>query len=207
MSPDHQAGATFRPAQLADGRPARDDERRRAAGYAAGWAAGSRAAAEIAVEQERLRAEANARAEAGRDAAVAEALAALEHVTAAVAARLAPARAEVAVAVHRGAVELAEAVLARELRPGPESARDLLGRALALPADAGLHTIRVSPADLEHVTAVLDAREASLPPGVEVVADPALMPGDVVGEHALLTLDGQIRGAVQRARHVLEEDA
>lgn len=206
MSPEPSA-VTFRPAPIgAVGAPARrDDDERRAAGYAAGWAAGARAAAEAAEVAERLRAVAAAAAEARRDAALAQAVVSLRQAAEAVAVRQTVEDAALADAVHAAALELAEAVLGHELRPGPDSARALLGRALALPADAGLHTVRVSPDDLVHLRAVLAAGDVDLPEGVRLLPDPALQPGDVVAEHAVVVLDGRIRAALARARAVLED--
>lgn len=207
MSLDHAGAATFRPARFGSELLADEQERRHAAGYAAGWAAGARAAAERAATQDRLRAEEYARNEEGRDGAIADALATLDQVATAVSVRDAPARAEITAAVYRAAIELAEAVLEHELQPGPGSARSILERASALPADAGLHTIRVSPRDLEHVRAVLDQHELGLPPGVALVPDPGLKVGDVVSEHAFVVLDGQIRAALDRARIALDEQS
>lgn len=206
MSPEPGAVA-FRPAPIGTvGAPGRrDDDERRAAGYAAGWAAGARAAAEAAEAAERRRVAEGAAAEARRDAALAQAVTTLRQAAETVAARRAVDDAALATAVHTAALQLAEAVLGHELRPGPDSARALLGRALALPADAGLHTVRVSPHDVAHVRAVLDARDVPLPDAVRVVADPALQPGDVVAEHAVVVLDARIRAALDRARAVLED--
>lgn len=206
MSPERTAAA-FRPTSLGPAGHRRDDDRLQAAGYAAGWAAGARAAAENAVAAERRRADEASRAEARRDADVRTALGALAQTAAVVAGQQAPEVAEVLAAVQRAAVQLAEAVLARELRPGADSAHAILERALALPADAGLHTVRVSPVDLGNVTTVLDGRGVCLPAGVRLIADPALAAGDVVSEAAGVVLDGRIRTALDRARAALEDEA
>jgi len=205
MSPEPGAVA-FRPAPIgAVGAPRRDDDERRAAGYAAGWAAGARAAAEAAEAAERRRAAEAADAERRRDVALAQAVGTLRQAAEAVTARQAVDDAALAGAVHAAALELAEAVLGHELRPGPDSARALLGRALALPADAGLHTVRVCPDDAAHVRAVLDARDVTLPDGVRLIADPTLQPGDVVAEHAVVVLDARVGAALSRARAALED--
>jgi len=203
MSPEPVTLA-FRPAAIG-GTLRRDDGERRAAGYAAGWAAGARAAAEEAAATERRRAEEIAQVEVRRDAAVERAVATLAEAAAALGRRQAVDDLVMATAIQTAALDLAEAVLAHELRPGPDSAAVLLERALALPADEGLHTIRVSPADIAAVQAVLDAGSATLPDGVRLVSDAALQPGDVIAEHATVVLDGRVRAALDRARAALED--
>lgn len=206
MSPERTAAA-FRPTSMGLADHRRDDDHLQAAGYAAGWAAGARAAAEHSVATERRRAEEASRTEARRDADVRAAVTTLANTVAAIADEQAPQTAEVLAAVQRAAVQLAEAVLARELRPGADSARAILERALALPVDAEIHTVRVSPADVAHVTALLDSRQVALPATVRLLADPALAAGDVVSEAAGLVLDGRISAALTRALAALEDEA
>lgn len=201
--------ATFRPAALpvtaapADQGPS---DRARAAGYAAGWAAGARAAAEAAAQQQQRFAAEHARAEATRDAAVADALDVLERTVAAVAARAVPVVDGLRRTVHEAALELTSALLGQELTPGPRSARALLGRALALPVEVGVHTVRMNPADLEQVRALLaTSAGVALPDGVDLVADPTLAPGDAVSEYPAGYLDAQVSTALDRARRALLE--
>lgn len=203
MSPDATV-TSFRPAALVATTSGDVDARARAAGYAAGWAAGARAAADAAVEHEARRAQQHAQAEARRDAAVADAVDALERTVLAAAARTAPVVDQVRRGIYEAALELAAAVLQRELTPGPDSARGLLERVLAVPADLGVHTVRLHPADLAELRALVPA--PVLPAGVELVADPTLAPGDTVSVHPSGYLDGQVRSALDRARRVLLED-
>ncbi|MCL3860858.1 FliH/SctL family protein [Actinotalea sp. K2] len=207
MSPE-QAVTAFRPSALAGSgqRPAGVDERARAAGYAAGWAAGTRAAADAAVAHQQRLADDHLRREAVRDAAIDDALAVLGRAAQAVAAREAPVVTDARATLHAAALDLAAAVLQHELTPGPASAVSILDRALALPAELGVHTVRVSPADLAHVRTLLEATSRRLPAGLQVVADQGLRPGDVVSEHATGQLDGQIASALDRARRALLED-
>ncbi len=200
MSPEPTA-VTFRPAALTS--VSRPDEEARAAGYAAGWAAGARAAAENAAAAERRRAQEATDAEARRDGHVAQTLATLAQVADVLTARRATEETAIAVRVHEAALELAAAVLGHELRPGPDGARSILQRALALPAEVGLHTVRVSPVDVAHVQDLLAAGEATLPDGVRLVADASLAPGDVVAEAAEMVLDACINAALARARAAL----
>lgn len=202
--------AGFTPATLpgstANGRAADADARARAAGYAAGWVAGARAAAEAAEQQQHAIAEQNDRAQAQRDRALTDALTVLERTVTAAAARTVPVLADARRAVHEAALDLAAAVLRRELTPGPDSARALLDRALAVPADIGLHTVRLNPADLDQVRRLLDDGAATLPAGIELVADPRLAPGDAISEHPTGYLDAQVGAALDRARRALLED-
>lgn len=201
MSPEPVA-VTFRPAAIA-AVARRDDEEARAAGFAAGWAAGARAAAERATESERRRAREVAEAQARRDAQVSHAVTTLSQVAATFTARRAPEETAVALRVHEAALELAAAVLGHELRPGPDGARSILQRALALPAETGLHTVRVSPIDVAHVEDLLAEGSLALPDGVRLVADASLAPGDVVAEATEVVLDGCIGAALARARAAL----
>lgn len=195
---------TFRPTAL---RPAvgtvAGAEQARAAGYAAGYAAGARAAAEAGEQQQRRLAEEHVRSQATRDAVVGQALGLLERAVAAADRRSAPAVAAARHELHRCAVELAEAVLGREL--AADGVPAVLDRVLALPTDLGPCTVRLHPADLARVRAVLEAGTHALPAGVALAADAGLAPGDVVAEHATGHLDATIRGALDRARAVLAE--
>ncbi len=104
----------------------------------------------------------------------------------------------------QAAVELAEAVLGRELADGSASARAALDRALSAGADLGVHTVRLSPAD--HAALLGEGVEA--PAGVAMVADPRLRPGDAISEHPAGYLDAQVSTALDRARRaLLGEDA
>lgn len=202
MSPE-TLPARFVPAALTSAGAGTDTDRARAAGYAAGWAAGSRAAAETAAAARRAFAEEHVAAQAHRDAAVADALVVLERAVTASCSRTAPVVAEARRTLYDAALDLAAAVLGRELTPGPASARALLDRVLAESADLGIHTVRVSAADLPHLRAVLAGGPSRLPDGVELVADPLLAPGDAVCEHPAGYLDARIGAALARARAVL----
>ena len=208
MSPDAVISA-FRPAALptTPSAPASaTDARARAAGYAAGWAAGARAAAEAGEQQRRRLAEEHLRAQAQRDAAVVDALTVLERAVGAAAARTAPVVLEVRRSVYQAALDLAASVLQRELTPGPDADAALLERALQLPVDVGVQTVRLNPRDLAEVQALLASGDAQLPAGVTLVADPLLGVGDAISEHAAGLLDAQISTALERARAALLED-
>ncbi|MFK0007032.1 hypothetical protein ACIQTZ_08260 [Paenarthrobacter sp. NPDC090520] len=167
-------------------------------GHAAGYAAGMQAAA---AEQRRLReqllAEHAERLDAGRSA-VARAVAVLE-----AAASAAQRRQEVAVAgiehvLAAGALELAEAILGYELAHGERTARAALDRALGQ-GDGTVTAVRLHPGDV----AALEAAGVVPPAGVELKADPALNPGDAVGDYPHGWIDARLGSAVDRARQAL----
>ncbi|MHA3946305.1 FliH/SctL family protein [Cellulomonas bogoriensis] len=208
MSPE--TITTFRPAALVTPRNAATDdaaERSRAAGYAAGWAAGARAAAADAAEQARVLAERDAHAQARRDARLERVLAVLERAAVASSTRTVPTLQEARRTLHEGALALAAAVLQRELRPGPDSARAVLDRALQAAPEVGVHTVRMNADDLAEVRALLAEGQVQVPAGIELVADSRLEPGDVVSEYPGGYLDGQVGTALERARAALLEDA
>ena len=176
-----------------------------AAGYAAGYAAGARAAANAAaVQTERDKAD-HERREAERDQHIAQAVQALNAAIQQWRALAAPVLADSEDLLHQGAIEIAQAILTRELKPGPETAMNVLQRALDVPASVIPTAIRVSEADLEHIHQALADGAAALPDGVNLTADPHLGPGDAVTEHAYGVLDARISAGITRARAALEE--
>src|SRR5690606_26709618 len=126
------------------------------------------------------RAEDARRTQAQRDADVAAGLDLLAQAAARLAARAAADEAHLRAVLQSAAFELAEAVLRRELRAGPGSARDLVERALALPGAPTGAALHVSAEDAELVTALAADAGAVLPEGVSLVVDPRLSPGDVL---------------------------
>ena len=190
--------APFRPSPVGavlEGGPGHGVEQARAAGWAAGWAAGTRAAADAARTQRATHEAEHRAAEAAREAQVTAALAVLRRAADAAAARVVPVLDAAAASLDEGAVLLAEAVLGAELADDEDRARAALARALSLPSDVGVHTVRLHPADL----AVLAAVQVDLPTGVELVADARLHPGDAVSELPDGFVDARIRTALDRA--------
>lgn len=175
-------------------------ERARSAGYAAGFAAGACEAARAAQVEAEHTAARRAAEDTQRAAEHAAALDTLERAARAAAARTAPVLELAEARLHAAALDLAAAVLGTELTDGERSARAALARVLDHPLLPGVHTVRLHPRDL----AALQA-SAGVPrvPGVELVADPSLAPGDAVAEHADGYLDGRIDAALDRARAVL----
>jgi len=194
--------APFRPSPVGsvlDGGTGHAVEQARAAGWAAGWAAGTRAAADAARAQRAAAAAEHAAAEANRDARLSAAVAVLARAAEAAVARVVPVLDAAAATLDEGAVLLAEAVLGAELADGEDRARATLRRALSVPLDAGVQTVRLHPSDV----AALAAVSVDLPAGVQLVADPTLRPGDAVSELADGFLDARISTAVERAARAL----
>jgi flagellar assembly protein FliH len=173
----------------------------RASGHAAGYAAGLQAAAEdmavATARHEAALAEAIAEGRARIDAAVAVLAAAAEALTR----RTVPVVAEAQDALAATAVELAEAIIGRELSSDATSATSALHRALAGVDPAVVHLVRMNPADL----AALD--EATIiATGVTFAPDAALERGDAITEFADGYLDARVSSALQRARTAILEE-
>lgn len=202
MSPKPRVTA-FTPAVISSARPSESTDSSRTAGYSAGWAAGSRAAAEaVKADRERLRTE-HADREAARDATVAEALGALGQAIEQWHARALPVLDDAQRTVYEAALDLAEAILQREVAPGPDSARTLLMRALDLPGDVLPTVLRLHPDDLLHVNLLIQSGEVDVPAGLVLVPDQRLGVGDAITEHAEGALDARISTALARAREAL----
>ncbi|WP_254631389.1 FliH/SctL family protein, partial [Cellulomonas sp. GbtcB1] len=146
----------------------------------------------------------------------ADALAVLARSARAAADRSAPVLASAEHALHAAALDLAAAVLGAELSDAPTSAAAALARVRALDPAREVHTVRLHPRDLAVVRAALAGEApaggdvlAGLPDltGVELVADPALAPGDAVGEFPDGHLDARLGAALDRARAALAAGA
>lgn len=181
-----------------------------AAGYASGYAAGAREAARAAQTEaarvQRERAEADVR----RAAEHADALAVLARAARAAADRSAPVLAASEATLHAAGLDLAVAVLGTELADAPTAARAALRRVRQQDPAREVHTVRLHPRDLAVVRTALGSGAdalAGLPDltGVELVADPALAPGDAVGEFPEGYLDARIGAALDRARTALTD--
>ena len=145
---------------------------------------------------------------AGRAAAAAEAAAALTHLEA-LGRSLAAAAEEVRRhralelagledALARTAVDLASAIIGRELQVAESPGADALARALALvPAGSGA-VARLHPGDVDTV--------GQLPGGVTVIADPAIEPGGCILEVGDSRIDAQLGPALDRVRAALLGD-
>lgn len=176
-------------------------ERGRAAGHAAGYAAGLHAAA---AETARVRQELKARFDAERAALRARAdhaLALLNAAEQSVAQLTVPVVAQVQDSLAAAALELAEALLGREMANGESSARAALDRALNGVDVRLVQTVRMHPDDLQ----LLD-NDTLNNAGVVFTPDPGLKRGDAVTEFPDGFLDAALSSALSRARAALLGD-
>lgn len=176
------------------------EARARVSGHAAGYAAGLKAAA-IELAQRTAALEAEAQRVASENARrIDAAQAALEAATRALDARLAPVLVQAQDALAAASVDIAEAILGRELTATTDSALSALKRALDHAEADAVVTVRMNPADLAALDD--DARAAV---GVELHADATLSAGDAVAELPDGYLDARIGAALDRVRAALME--
>lgn len=177
------------------------DERDTIRGHAAGYAAGRKQAeAEIAQLRDSIRAEAARSAELAA-AEVRSALEALSRAAADFRARQVPVLQSVDGAIAAAALELAEAVVGRELATGDGSARAALERASGEAVPAG-SLVRLNPHDIDVI-----AGTGTTWAGMELVPDASLDRGDAVVELVHGSIDARISASLQRARAALAEGA
>lgn len=197
---------SFKPASITPHRTDAGDAAR-TAGFSAGWAAGARAAADAATaERTRLQAEHDVR-EAQRDEASSHAVNALGAAMNQWNHKALPILDEARRTLYSAALDLAAAILQREVEPGSSSARTLLDRALALPIESTPTVLRLHPDDLLHVNLLIESGQAAVPVGLRLVGDSRLSPGDAITEHEDGALDARIGTALARAREVLLGDS
>jgi flagellar assembly protein FliH len=176
------------------------EEQGRANGHAAGYAAGLAAAATEAAAAEQVRAAELAAAEAGREQRLSAALDVLEQAADACRRHEAVAVAEVEDVVTALALDVAGAVLARELAVATDPGRDALARALTLAPEDGRLTARLHPDD---VAALADVTDLAAGRPLTVVADPAVERGGCVVEGSGATVDAQTGPALARVAAAL----
>ncbi|GAA3672911.1 hypothetical protein GCM10023081_09090 [Arthrobacter ginkgonis] len=174
-------------------------ERARVRGHAAGYAAGAAvAAAGLATARAELEAQA-ARIREAEQVRAASAVRALEAAAAGLNDRMVDHLGQLTGVLAEAALDLAADLLGSNVS-GPDllgdRARSALDRALAVPTDPPVHTVRLHPEDL----AALAGQEAA---GVVLVADPALARGDAVAEYDGGWIDARLGAALARARAAL----
>lgn len=203
MSPEPATGfGSARLTVVTDGRVRDTQERARVAGYAAGFASGSRAAAETTRGlHEQLRHQARLDQER-RDAEHRAAMLALHRASEAALARVLPVLDDARDLVYSRALELARVVVGHELSQAPDSARSALARATQVPHDVRVQVVRLHPGDLAALS--LADREQALASGIELVADPTLLPGDAVSAFEGGFVDARVDAAFDRARAAME---
>lgn len=167
-----------------------------AEGYAAGLATGAAEAQALAAAQEQQR----RTAAEGERVRAAEALAVLTGAAAAFRDAETTAVEHVEGVVVELALQIARAVLGREVATAADPGADALRRALALaPRDAPV-TARLHPDD---VAALADVDALAPGRGLLVVADPAVARGGCVLDAAGRHVDAQVEPALQRVAEVL----
>lgn len=172
----------------------------RASGHAAGYAAGLKAAAEEIAAQTARQEEALADAIAEGEARIDAAVAVLRAASDALNNRTVPLLTEAQDALAAAAMELAEAIIGRELRDSETSAASAVHRALDGVDPALVLVVRLNPDDL----AALDPQTRSAT-GVSFTADASLDRGNAVTEFADGYLDARIATALQRAKAAILE--
>jgi flagellar assembly protein FliH len=178
--------------------PSEDLDRARIRGHAAGYAAGLRkAAAEAEVLEAAALAAREQRSAASREA-VSSALDALRSATEQVGAIRRVVLAEADSALAAAAIDLAEAIVGRELDDAESSAKAAVHRAMSVVAVEDVLGVRLHPEDL----AVISADGAALP-GLQLVSDDSLDRGDAVLDVPDGIVDARISTALARARAVL----
>jgi flagellar assembly protein FliH len=173
-----------------------------AAGYSAGWAQGvsearEQMAAQVAASRDRAHEFDMERAEA-----LHKALHALDFAAAELEQRAVRSAEQSEDVLLDMAVEIAEALLQRDLRMG-DTGSDALARVLALaPVDEPI-TVRLSPADHAAVTADGMSPQSDSRREIVLVADPELQPGDAMAISGASLIDGRLREGLARVRAVL----
>jgi flagellar assembly protein FliH len=101
-------------------------------------------------------------------------------------------------ALARTAVDLASAVIGRELQVAASPGADALARAMGLVPAGATALARLHPADAALVT--------ETPTGVTILADPAIEPGGCILEVGDSRIDAQLGSALDRVRAALLGD-
>lgn len=175
-------------------------EQGHAEGYVAGYEQGRAAAAVEAAQAEQRRTAEDAAAQAAAQARLAAVLDVLDTATTALARREAVAIAEVEDVVAGLALDIARAVLDRELAVAADPGREALARALALAPDGTPAVARLHPED----AALLQDAELELSGrSLQLVADPSVEPGGCVVDTAGRRIDAQVGPALARVEAVL----
>ena len=170
----------------------------RAQGFAAGWAEGLRSSAARTADTHEAQVRVFDEHAATFMAAQSSALSAVETAVRRCAETTEQVQSELAVAAVDLALQLVEAILAREVATSVDPGADALRRALVgVPVDVPL-VVRLHPDDLAALDRTcIGERSASF------VADPSLARGDAVVETESGVVDATVAGAVARVRQVL----
>jgi flagellar assembly protein FliH len=171
-----------------------------AAGYDAGYRAGYREG----LEAGRAAAASEARAAAVR---LDQAMAALSAAASGLAQRRALELAGLEDTIATVAVDLAAAVIGRELQVAASPGADALARAMALVPAGSPVVARLHPADAELVLSSSASGNTVVPPAVTIVPDPRVEPGGCLLDVGDAQIDAQLGSALDRARAALLGEA
>ncbi|SEB90186.1 flagellar assembly protein FliH [Paramicrobacterium humi] len=173
-------------------------ERARSRGFAAGHAEGMRVAARAAAAQrDAIEVELRELLADGRRQ-IDEAIGVLDAAAAALGRRAEQLAAVAQQRLENLAVELATAVVARELSDAEDSARNALHRALLTVEPADVHEVRLSAVDAEAL-----GRHEAVPASVTLTIDPTLSAGDALTVLDDGFVDARLGAAFERARAAL----
>lgn len=207
--------AVARPAFALDGPSAIPDrlvaEARSAAeavGYARGWAQGLAEARRTSADELATARAEQARHAAERSDSLAAALAALAAAAAQVEAVAAPACAQIEDTVLGLAVELAQALLGRELRQPDVAGPAALARVLALAPEGEPVSVRLHPTDHAQLSgadgaALLAAVRGAAGREITLTSDASVLPGDALARCGAASLDARLSAGVARLQEHL----
>lgn len=191
------------PAAVDNKAVARARDAARTAGYAEGWALGQQAAtvaAQAAHDQARA---AEQRFAARRVAALQQALDTLAAAADDVRGRTVATVDAMQDLIISSAVELAEAIIGRELAEGEHRGPDAMRRVMRAAPTSGELTVRLHPDDYRTLTGSATGGDYNYEGRlVNLRPDPGLQPGDAMAELGATTVDASIAGAMDRAREV-----
>lgn len=175
-------------------------EQGQAEGFSAGYAAGlTAAAAEAEAERQRV-AQLEREAAQGRAAAAAAAVELLNTSAEAFRRRECLAAEQIEDVVTDLALQIARAVLDRELELSASPGREAVARALRLTDPTATCVVRLHPQDMATVGELSDLSAGR---SLTLVADPAVEPGGCVVDGAGRSVDAQIGPALARVAEVL----
>jgi flagellar assembly protein FliH len=181
---------------------ARVKEEARTTGYAEGWAQGIREA-EVAAQaaHDQAAAAEQARAEA-HAASLRRAVGALGVAADGLEQRIAATAEQVQDLIAEYAVQLAEAIVGRELADPATRGADAIRRAMALAPTTGDVTVSLNPED-HRLLALPDGDYVHDGRAIHLRPDPSLRPGDATAEAGAMNVDATITAAIARVREAL----
>jgi flagellar assembly protein FliH len=180
----------------------------RAVGYAQGWTHGLRSAADSQLAEHAAAAAERAALLVRQERQVASVLRALEHAATDLRQRTLSITDEITDQILAAAVQLAEALLGRELRDPEVAAPAALARVLRLtPADEPV-TVWLNPADHRTLTApagsaLVGSVEGATGRGLTFEVDPELQPGEARARCGSTSIDARLAAGVDRLREYL----